>query len=115
MPPRSAPLPGPLPVTKNVMFGACGSCGGAAGCCCATAPPAKIRATDATKPKRVEYFILDLPSMFDRPRFAPLAPGLIQFSWEFLDRWNSSERKPIVNRPVAARPKFFVFDQCSME
>src|SRR4051794_16884440 len=32
MPPRSAPLPGPLPVTKNVMFGACGSGGGAAGC-----------------------------------------------------------------------------------
>ena len=29
-PPRSAPLPGPALVTKNVMFGACGSCGGAA-------------------------------------------------------------------------------------
>src|SRR5262245_46786761 len=36
MPPSSAPLPGPAPVTKNVMLGACGNCGGAAGgCCCA--------------------------------------------------------------------------------
>src|SRR5262245_24979292 len=41
MPPRSAPLPGPAPVTKNVILGACGNCGGAAGaagCCCALTP-----------------------------------------------------------------------------
>src|SRR6187399_2044965 len=38
MPPRSAPLPGPAPVTKNVMLGACGSGGGGAGCCWARAP-----------------------------------------------------------------------------
>src|SRR6187402_2134136 len=35
MPPRSAPLPGPAPVTKKLMFGACGS-GGGAGCCAVT-------------------------------------------------------------------------------
>src|SRR4051794_5110939 len=34
MPPRSAPLPGPAPVTKNVILGACGNAAGA-GCCCA--------------------------------------------------------------------------------
>src|SRR5262245_11042139 len=30
----------PMPMTKNVMFGACGSCGAAccAGCCCASTP-----------------------------------------------------------------------------
>src|SRR5262245_66352361 len=38
MPPRSAPLPGPAPVTKNVILGACGNCGGAAGGCCALTP-----------------------------------------------------------------------------
>src|SRR5262245_61751057 len=48
MPPRSAPLPGPLPVTKYVMFGACGSCGGAGGCCCALTPDATPSASAAT-------------------------------------------------------------------
>src|SRR5438046_9158758 len=37
MPLRSAPLPGPAPVTKNVIFGASGNCGGT-GWCCALIP-----------------------------------------------------------------------------
>ena len=32
------PCRGRAPVTKNVMFGACGSCGGARRCCCALTP-----------------------------------------------------------------------------
>src|SRR5205085_7737976 len=45
-PPRSAPLPGPAPVTKNVIVGDCGSCGAA--CCCASTPVATPSASAAT-------------------------------------------------------------------
>jgi hypothetical protein len=46
-------LAGPALVTKNVMFGACGSCGAAccAGCCCASTPditPSDASASVAT-------------------------------------------------------------------
>src|ERR1044072_8575995 len=44
MPPRSAPLPGPAPVAKNGMFGACGRGGGAAGACWACAADAASNA-----------------------------------------------------------------------
>src|SRR5256885_490770 len=40
MPPRSAPLPGPAPVTKKVISGACGNCGAGAACCWASAADA---------------------------------------------------------------------------
>jgi hypothetical protein len=46
MPPRSAPLPGPVLVTKNVMFGDCGGCGGDG--CCAPAPEAAPNTNTAT-------------------------------------------------------------------
>src|SRR6516164_3158590 len=46
MPPRSAPLPGPVLVTKNVMFGDCGGCGGDG--CCAPAPEAATNTNTAT-------------------------------------------------------------------
>src|SRR6516162_7395834 len=44
--PRSAPLPSPTLVTKNVMFGDCGGCG--ADGCCAPALEIAPRATTAT-------------------------------------------------------------------
>src|SRR5271163_2183130 len=61
MPPRSAPLPGPNPVTKNVMLGDCG------GGCCASASkhPLKSKAADATKPRPIAVFIPSL-SYFDQ-------------------------------------------------
>src|SRR6516164_11578471 len=46
MPLRSAPLPGPVLVTKNVMFGDCGGCGGDG--CCAPAPDTTPNAKKAT-------------------------------------------------------------------
>src|SRR5258707_12228131 len=52
MPPRSAPLPGPAPVTKNVMFGACGN-GGGAGCCAVT-----LDVTPSASAVAIKIFIL---------------------------------------------------------
>src|SRR5262252_6502187 len=52
-PPRSAPLPGPLLVTKKVISGDCG------GCCCAwlVVEPSDTTATDATSAK---HLVLDI-------------------------------------------------------
>src|SRR5207245_4615533 len=65
-PPRSAPLPGPALVTKNVMFGACGSCGAAccAGCCCASALETTQSDASASAATRVVFglFMAVLPA-----------------------------------------------------
>src|SRR5580704_5028608 len=56
MPPSSAPLPGPLLVTKKVVLGAWG------GCCCACAiPPRATSASEASMGKRTDLCIVVLP------------------------------------------------------
>src|ERR1700740_698768 len=75
MPPRSAPLPGPAPVTKNVMSGAWGNCG-AAGCCCALDPDVTPSASAAM----ISTFDLLIPvsplEFIDTAaEFAPCAPS----------------------------------------
>src|SRR5262245_42625881 len=81
MPPRSAPLPGPAPVTKNVILGACGNCGGAAGCCCALTPDVTPSASAAI----INAFDLLISvaslGMIDTvAEFPPLAPSGIRTS-----------------------------------
>src|SRR5215510_9079346 len=81
MPPRSAHLPGPAPVTKNVILGACGNCGGAAGCCCALTPDVTPSASAAI----INAFDLLISvaslGMIDTvAEFPPLAPSAIRTS-----------------------------------
>src|SRR5271170_6589191 len=88
MTPRSAPLPGPTPVTKNVMLGDCG------GGCCASASkhPPKSAAADATKPRPIAAFIPSL-SYFDQhfPKLAlaiidhPVGGAQVEFALQFVE------------------------------
>src|SRR5262249_29799806 len=76
MPPRSAPLPGPAPVTKNVILGACGNCGGAAGGCCALTPDVTPSASAATINAFDLLISVTSLGMIDTvAEFPPLAPS----------------------------------------
>src|SRR4029078_7097880 len=77
MPPRSAPLPGPAPVTKNVMLGACGNWGGGAGCCWARAPDV-IPSASAAMIIAFDLLISVLPRVIDALVESPaVAPSCI--------------------------------------
>src|SRR5215470_8626655 len=78
-PPRSAPLPGPVLVTKKLISGACGTC-----CACMLPPCASNIAADASTDQRMDMVFL--PLNVDFP-FEPGSPRSIEILAHVPEAW----------------------------